>query len=416
MLAYNNTKQGLISHERSNILAVVRYRIGAMFLLLFSIPYKEWVPFGTSYLNFSFICFFIYLIFSIATFRFSFRSKDIWPYVAPFLLLLILFWTMSSINYYPRSVMAHSENRRFIMCFLMYVFLINEIKARPALADQALAVFLYSLMILTVGYFLGIGVRTGNLGRTSFSGINSNRLGLWYVMGLFIIIKLVVEGKVNKLQMYLMTIFSVLFLYIIAKTASRSGFGALIMGPACYLYFLNIPLKRKIPIALAGIIVIAGIGGYVLSTSSLLADRLAEVSGGDIGERQHIWETALVLVKDNLIFGSGASGYEFHMSQFFSGYEAPHNVYLLVLSYTGLVGLAIFLVFLYRWGMAAYRINQVYRSPFYISIFLVFLVYLFTAGGVLESFHFWMIAGITVGYHCSYAANPAKAPILKKGL
>jgi hypothetical protein len=91
-------------------------------------------------------------------------------------------------------------------------------------------------------------------------------------------------------------------------------------------------------------------------------------------------------------------------------------VYLLVLSYAGIVGLLIFLWFLYKWGVAAYNINQYYRSPFYISIFLVFLVYLFTAGGVLESLHFWMIAGITVGYHCSYASKPAGIKKLKRGV
>ncbi len=407
MLAYNTTERDMLSHEKSNALTIVRYRIGAMFLLIFSIPYKEWEPFGTAYLNFSFLCFFIYLMFSVATVRFSFRTRDIWKYVWPFLALLILFWTMSAINYYPKSVMAYSENRRFIMCFLIYIFLINEIKARPALADQALTVFLYSLMVMAIGYVLGIGVHTGNLGRTTFAGINSNRLGLWYVIGIFIVIKLIFEGKANKFQTYLMVVFSVLFLYIIARTASRSGFGALIMGPAAYLYFLNIPLKKKIPIAIVGLVIISAIGVYI-GTSGLMAERLAQVGGGDIGERQEIWETALELVKDNLVFGSGASGYEYYMSQYFSGYEAPHNVYLLVLSYAGLVGLFFFLIFLFHWGVAAYSTNKYYRSPFYISLYLVFLVYLFTAGGVLESFHFWMIAGLTIGTHCSYSMKPKK--------
>lgn len=410
MLAYNNQRMAMPSHDRLSTMTVVRYRIGAMFLLIFAIPFQELQPFGTAYLNIPFISFFIYLFFSIATLRFSFRVREIWPFVAPVLLIVILFWVMSAVYNKPNLVMSFSESRRLIMFLLMYIFIINEIKERPELADKALAVFVYSLMIMTISYLLGFGTRTGNTGRVTFSGINANKLGLWYVIGLFIIVKLILEGRVQKYQKYLMFIFGILFITIIARTASRSGFGALIMGPSFYLYFLNIPIKRKVPIAIVGGIIIAVMGIYI-GTSGLLAERLAEVSSGGIGEREHIWETAMILVRENLIFGSGASGYEAWMSQNFSGYEAPHNVYLLILSYTGLVGLSIFLVFLFRWGVAAFSINKKQRSPFYVSLFLVLLVYLFTAGGVFDSFHFWMVAAITIGVYCSYTVKSNRAPM-----
>ena len=69
---------------------------------------------------------------------------------------------------------------------------------------------------------------------------------------------------------------------------------------------------------------------------------------GDTSGREIIWRNILPLIRDNPLFGVGTVGYETYSIMVFGELKSPHNVFLEILSYTGILGLSIYIVFLYR--------------------------------------------------------------------
>ena len=64
------------------------------------------------------------------------------------------------------------------------------------------------------------------------------------------------------------------------------------------------------------------------------------------------------LLQENLIFGNGLSGFEKISQDFFGFVDSPHNVLLEVTLYTGLIGLFLYSIFLYRCFYTSYKLYK----------------------------------------------------------
>ena len=78
----------------------------------------------------------------------------------------------------------------------------------------------------------------------------------------------------------------------------------------------------------------------------------------DLSGRDIIWQNIMPLIKDNLVFGVGNVGYSEFSQSTFGLFNSPHNVFLEILCYTGIIGLSIYLVFLFRIFSKCYQLYK----------------------------------------------------------
>lgn len=75
--------------------------------------------------------------------------------------------------------------------------------------------------------------------------------------------------------------------------------------------------------------------------------RLKEADEGDFSERKEIWAKIYPMINDSPISGMGSTGYNESISKYYYGlFKSPHNVFLEILVYTGIIGFLFFNIFL----------------------------------------------------------------------
>lgn len=370
-------------------------RIYLLTILIFLIPYQTWQPFNSVYLNATFLAFFLYFLFSLPGWPRNYKLTFVKPYIAPLFFLLVLMLIMTIKNDFASARNTFSEVRQFFMQIIFFWLLVNEIQTRPYLENKLSKTFVYSMMLMTAFFIFNIGVEVdSNEGRVSLFNINSNVLALWYVLSLFIILKLLIEKQVNSATRALFTILIPIFVSIMAYTGSRTAFVMFLMGPAIYLLFLSRNVKNRTLKRIFGLVILVVFGFFVAQTDVMQGRIQSQFDDPTFGGRTHIWELTLEYIKKNLMFGGGASGFERYISKFMGKAWSPHNEYLLITAYTGLTGLSFFLIFLWRLGKSAFIVNKEEKGPIYLSYFLVFIVVFYVSGGFLTSFTLWFFLAL----------------------
>jgi O-antigen ligase len=385
----------------------VKVRRLFLYLLVFVIPFQKWEPFGSPYLNITFVAFFLYFISSVWNWRKNFDGSGLAKFIAPFLIWCFLLFTMSYLNYYPKATTAYSESRQILMQFFFFLLLTNELRQNPKLANKLLKIYLLSLIFISVSFFLNIGVEY-KVGRLKMFGSNANALGIWYVFGLLAIAKLLIEKEMKVFFRYGYILLIPVFVIIMALTGSRSAFFLFLMAPVVYWIYLNISIGRKLVLSLLGLYIFLGTLIFLLQFP-VLQTRLSEEQKGEssLGGRAYIWQSTWVLVEEKPWFGAGASGYEKHILKYLSSHHEAHNVYLLVLAYTGIVGLSVFVYLLSSFWRAASFIRKVLKTPFYITLLLLILISFISSGGLIASFTLWFFLSLISGVGSVYL-NPVK--------
>jgi O-antigen ligase len=86
--------------------------------------------------------------------------------------------------------------------------------------------------------------------------------------------------------------------------------------------------------------------------------------------RLTLWEDALNLASQNMLFGTGYNTYIFmqRVTGYFGSYWDTHNIYLKVLVETGVVGLLLFFCVMGKTYLAGYRLFRYAEDPFLASI------------------------------------------------
>lgn len=374
-------------------------------LLIFSIPFQKWQPFGSVYANITFLLFFVYFFFSLLSWKQSFRLGTVKEYIIPLLLLWGLMIIMTSINYYSTSKNAYSEVRQLFMVIVFFILIINAIRQQPYLEKSILNTFLWSTLLLAFFYFLGIGIDVEK-GRTTLFNINANNFSFWFVISIFIMVKFFFENEVgrNVKFIYLLTIPA--FAFIIANSGSRASFGVLMFGVVTYLFLNPIKYKNKRIITIAALACVV-VGGYFIFSAQIMQQRiLDQLNDPTFGGRKSIWELTKKYISENPYFGGGASGFEFYISQYMGKAWSPHNEYLLITAYTGIVGLFAFLLFLFRIGRISMFALKERKTAFYSVLFLTLIIFFYFSGGFLTTFTPWFLLAL-VGSNITYKENIA---------
>lgn len=365
-------------------------------LLVFLIPFQRWELFGSPYYNVTFLTFFIYLFISIFDSYKNFSIEKLAIYLVPIIALVTLMFVRSYQYNFIGSTNAYSEVRQLLMQLVFFLLVVNAVKRNVSLEISLQKAFVFGVSFMAVLYFLGIGVETA-VGRTTIFGINANALAFWYVLAILMILRFYIEQIFTSGVVSRFLALVPFFLLIVIYTGSRGGLLSLLSGAVFYLIFLPEKLERKLPVWISGAIAIAA-GVLALLQTEIVQRRIQEqLKDPTYGGRLVIWEASYKLITDNLLFGVGASGFEKYIAQHLGRAWSPHNEYILILAYTGVVGMIAFVVFLTNLVKASISVRETMRTSFYIAILLVFVIYFYSTGGFITSFTFWFIPALAVG-------------------
>lgn len=353
----------------------------SLFLVFFSLNFEVYDPFYTDgAFSIAKLMAYIYVLL-MAPSILKFRTPDAFkPFLRTSMLFLILLTLINIFN----IRYGHTDFFEFSLLqnILLFWILMNHEAEDPMVLEKGLLGFAAGSVTLSVLYPLGIGVGFSDDGRVSIFGTNENEIGIRMCVSLIYIILLVMQnrGGFGWTRYFFLAGTPFLFSLLIAS-GSRMAFLAFALA------FVSIVVLYKTKQTwVKGVLVFAGVVGIVLLWqylihSEVVAQRLIEtVEDGDLSQRDEIWRTVLPVWTNNPIFGVGRTGYEFFSSWQYGEFMSPHNVIIEVLCFSGVAGLIIYLVFLYRIALLGW---QTYREQGYLLQLLLFL----PIGGMLLSGH-----------------------------
>jgi putative inorganic carbon (HCO3(-)) transporter len=147
--------------------------------------------------------------------------------------------------------------------------------------------------------------------------------------------------------------------YCLLFAFSRGGYMGFIVG----MLFLGILRERKLLI----ILLILLLAWQIVVPTAVTERIFMTYNDGQIessaNERVTIWDDAIRLVPENFLIGTGFDTYEF-MGRV-EEYKDTHNIYLKVLVETGILGLALFLVLLWKFFHMSFRLYRTADDPFF---------------------------------------------------
>lgn len=196
-----------------------------------------------------------------------------------------------------------------------------------------------------------------------------------------------------------------LSVYCLLFSFSRGGYIGFVTG----LLFLGMVRERKLLVLLV-VLVVAW--GAIIPTA--VNERIfMTYEDGQIessaGERVTIWQDAITLVPQHLLFGTGFNTYEF-MGRV-EEYRDTHNIYLKVLVETGILGLGLFFALLWKSFRMGFRLFRQAKDPLFQAIGLGTAVYVLCAFMVNFFGDRWMYLQVN-GYLWTFLGLVVRSQIL----
>lgn len=368
----------------------------ALFLFFFSINFEMWIPI-TMLQTFSLsrITAIIYFI-SVAPQLFQFvRIDNLNSVLFPVWIFFSLLTAMSLIN--VNEVHPAFFDTTIFLNIVLFWIIINHVRKDYLILEKAMLFFALGSIVLATLFFAGIGIEYKE-GRLSMFGDNQNILGLRMSISSIILITAAIQNRLRLGWYRYLFFFPIPFmLFFLAETGSRVAFISFVLASITgIILFKASNIRNKITFMIVGVISLSLIL-ILLLKSEKLAVRILETSQtGDLGGREYIWTNIFPLIKQNPIFGIGKTGYLEYVMGILGSPTSPHNVFLEVLCYTGSIGLAIYLIFIYMVFIRGYRSYKNYG--WLLPVLLIIPVMgMFMSGQILDSKIGWMIFAFIVG-------------------
>src|ERR1035437_1699480 len=150
--------------------------------------------------------------------------------------------------------------------------------------------------------------------------------------------------------------------YCLMYSFSRGGYVAFAAG----LVFMGVLKERKLLL----LVLVSAIGWQTLAPLAVRQRIAMTYSDGEldssVGTRLTLWDGALEIFDGDPVLGSGVETYKH--TEHYRGYQDTHNLYLKILVETGIFGLSIFLIILWRIYRAGYSLFRSSNDPFFASL------------------------------------------------
>lgn len=282
---------------------------------------------------------------------------------------LSFFWSIDQ----ERSI---SRIATYVQLFVLAFIFINLVHLNNSFFEKALDAYLLGSWIAgaeTIRQFM-VGNEIAYM-RFAADGFDPNDLSIYLALAVPLAIRRgqITLGYLKKALAYSYLPFSV---FCIGLTASRTGFLAIILVFTLYAYFLI--KKTSILNSLIWLLLFVTLLGY--SVSFVPDDVLArfftlgdEVSGGTLNNRTIIWGLGVDNFFNNPLTGVGAGAFGVSVSSSYGEIASPHNVFLSFSVELGIVGLFLWVGFIYSSVKNNFQ-NIKSNLPFVMAIFFTLVI------------------------------------------
>lgn len=292
---------------------------------------------------------FLFIV-SMFNYRTLFDIKYYYNYLNP---IIIYFGFLTLISFLNKSELYSTFfDLPFTLNIIVFVILINYSRIQPDILLKGLFFFAIGAFILAVLPFLGMGNSAeleGLEGRLTIFSLNQNKYGLNLCIALLTLTTILFDRKYRraKIRYLLLLIFPLIFSSMV-QTGSRVSLISFILGISAFIYLNKLVSSAQKIILIVSTLLTAILLWKTYLKDALVIDRLIlTLKEGDLSSRDLIWNTIGDIISSNYIWGVGITGYTEIMDKSF-GISSPHNVFIEVLCYTGILGLFLFVIFLYR--------------------------------------------------------------------
>jgi O-antigen ligase len=282
---------------------------------------------------------------------------------------------------------------------IMFWLLLNHHRRDPRVFHQGLLWFSISSFVVGLCYYLNIGVSIDESMRIVVFGENANGLGVKMGVGALFLFNYCLNHSLERpIYRPWLIVMSVPMVSLLLMTASRVAL--LVLASGAILFVLLRQTKRKFTkfIWLVLGLMALYIGYQIVLDQEVLMTRMEKtIDEGNVSGRDYIWEKYIELIKEHPVLGVGFTGAEQYALQVFGKARSPHNVIIEVALYSGVLGLACFLLFLFY----VYRDAWLYRKkrnnlgPLITSMAILGLV---LSGQALGVKLFWVLAAYAISY------------------
>ena len=282
----------------------------------------------------------------------------------------------------------------------MFFILINHGRKDIRVIEKAMLILALGSVSLAFFYNAGIGVIYkevyGEVRATLF-GDNSNITSIRMAISILILVAAVVQNRLKiGLFRFIFLIPVIIMVNLMVETGSRVGFIALALAFIVGVFFYKTKNNlNKIFLIIAGGVSFSYFLTFILKSEVLAIRLFNTIANLDLAGRDIIWENIISVIQSNFIFGIGQTGY---FSIF--GINSPHNVFIEVFVYTGIIGLFLYLIFILRITNYAFRCLKI--KGIILPILLLSPIYgLLLSGQILKMKLGWLVMAYIVSVYIS---------------
>ncbi|MGV8095732.1 MAG: O-antigen ligase family protein [Mangrovibacterium sp.] len=368
--------------------------------------FEVWDPFHTDgFFSISKLTGIIYFLVSvphILQFRTGDQTKPVFISILLFFGLLFL---MNAIH--AESISDKIFDLTIFQNIVLFWILINHERIDPLVLEKGMLSFALGSATLALLYSCGIGIEYAD-GRVSIFGDNQNIIGQRMCISIIILMITVLQNRLQIRKMrYLFLLLIPLMLSLLVATGSRLAILSFALAFIAGVFLLKTKnYHLKIMVLALGFVSFVFIWKFAMENEILRTRLLLSLQEGQLSDRDMIWGNILPLIKNNLIFGVGQTGYTTFCVSEFGRYVSPHSVVMELISFTGVTGLTIYFIFLYqifRMGYLSYK-----AEGLLLPVLLIIIVTgLLLGSHILELKPGWSIfAYITCSSACSCDIHP----------
>jgi O-antigen ligase len=371
-------------------------QIIALCLFCFSINFEVWDPLSTGGIfSISKLTGFVYLATILPQLKRYTRTDLINCFMRPIWLFFGLLTLISLIN--VNKIAWNFFDISLFQNIILFLILMNHARKDSSVLDKGMLSFAFGSVVLALLFNSGIGVEYKG-GRVTVFGDNENIVGLRMCISMIILMLSVVQDRfmLGKWR-YLFLLPIPIMLHLMFQTGSRVS-----LISACFAFMFGVILLKvrkityKILSFIVGVIIFTYGFNFMMQSETLLKRLLSAAGEGDLSGRDVIWTKLFSLIENNPILGVGKTGYAYFSQDIFGNLISPHNVILEVLCYTGIVGLFIYLFFLYRVFKAGLNSYKIYGLL--LPLLLLFpIVGILLSGQILNVKIGWVIFAYIAG-------------------
>jgi len=320
-----------------------------LYIFLFSLNFEQWDPFNTG-VDFiiSKVTISIYIFLTLFNLKFFLSLKHIKQFLYP---LLIYFALLTVISYFNQNLIDDVFfDLPLFLNILILILLFNHSRLEPNVLLKGLFAFSIGSILLSIFYLLNFETDNSFMYRVTVLGDNHNSLALKMCISLLTLSFIIIENKLKlKKYRYLLLIFYPYMIKLMIDTGSRVGFITFSIGILIFIMLFRSSFSMKKMIFIISFSIFIFFSAEYLIKSDVLEERLiSSFIKGDLSGRDILWNNLIELINKNFLLGVGKTGFARDMNVMLNLYRSPHNAFIEVFYYTGLVGFLIFLIFFIR--------------------------------------------------------------------